>query len=460
VVGGNQLADAVSEPNFRSKTAMTKRFHFRTLMRRFLCVWHRLPLIASVTLVLAFTANANAAFTGTGGMKLEGVNISGGEFTPDEIPGSHGINYAFPSTVEMDYSSSKGMTVIRVPFLWERLQQTANGPLDPKELWLLDRVVNYANSKGLSVILDPHNYGAYRKMTIGVLGGQPNSMFADFWSQVATHYGNNPQVIFGLMNEPVGSAMTSTTWAASAQSAIDAIRATGATNLILVPSTYWEHAENFVRLDAADMVKISDPANNFSYEVHQYLDYDGSGSHPDFPSASDSVATLSGLTQWLVANNRTAFLGEIGVTSDPGALADLDAMLKYMHANATAWTGFTYWTAGAWYPANYMFSVEPHNGVDTAQMLTLMANLGNKAPTLMPAPIPTPTPTPAPAPSQLCTYIPPVFSVGCLLIDRFGIVDPILAVSILTDTFWFRQNMPAKAARYFAALTDTTQVKG
>ncbi len=118
------------------------------------------------------------------------------------------------------------------------------------------------------------------------------------------------------------------------------------------------------------MINITDPGNNFSYEVHQYLDSDGSGTHPDFLSVSDSVATLSGFTAWLKANNRTAFLGEIGVTSAPGALADLSAMLQYMHANSDQWTGFSYWTAGAWYPQNYMFSVEPQNGQPTPQMTT------------------------------------------------------------------------------------------
>jgi len=36
-------------------------------------------------------------------------------------------------------------------------------------------------------------------------------------------------------------------------------------------------------------------------------------------------------------------------------------------------------------------------------------------------------------------------SVGCILIEDFGIYEPILSVSILTDTFWFRQNSPAQA---------------
>ncbi len=49
-------------------------------------------------------------------------------------------------------------------------------------------------------------------------------------------------------------------------------------------------------------------------------------------------------------------------------------------------------------------------------------------------------------------YIQPAPSAGCLLISRFGILDPILAVSILTDTFWFRQNLPGQAAGYLAEL--------
>jgi nanoRNase/pAp phosphatase (c-di-AMP/oligoRNAs hydrolase) len=45
-------------------------------------------------------------------------------------------------------------------------------------------------------------------------------------------------------------------------------------------------------------------------------------------------------------------------------------------------------------------------------------------------------------------------SVGCLLIEKYRVFDPILAVSILTDTFWLRQNMPAQAAHYLGILSE------
>lgn len=51
-------------------------------------------------------------------------------------------------------------------------------------------------------------------------------------------------------------------------------------------------------------------------------------------------------------------------------------------------------------------------------------------------------------------FIQPASSAGCLLIDHFGILDAILVVSILTDTFWLRQHMPAQAAVRLAKLVE------
>lgn len=365
--------------------------HFRA---RFWCV-------AVLTVALALSISSMAASAGPSGMELEGVNISGAEWAPQTLPGVCGVNYIYPTISELDYFSSKGMKIIRVPFSWERMQPVANGPLEPTELGRLDAVISAATARGLSIVIDVHNYGAYKNITVGVPGGQPNSMFADFWRKMAVHYINNPKVIFGLMNEPVGSTMTATTWLASAQAAIDAIRSAGAGNLILVPSTYWGHPVNFVELNASVMINVKDPANNYSYDVHQYLDYDGSGTHTDCLSVSDAVATLTSFTDWLRTNHRTGFLSEIGVPSYSAALASLGAMLQYMHSNADVWTGYTYWSAGPWWQ-NYVFGVEPVNGQDTPQMITLINNLGSAMlatdPPVITSPPATDSPSPTPTP--------------------------------------------------------------
>lgn len=49
-------------------------------------------------------------------------------------------------------------------------------------------------------------------------------------------------------------------------------------------------------------------------------------------------------------------------------------------------------------------------------------------------------------------YVQAAPSAGCLLIARFGVYEPILSVSILTDTFWLRQNLPAQAIDSLCAL--------
>ncbi|HNM50454.1 MAG TPA: hypothetical protein PKN86_12145, partial [Candidatus Obscuribacter sp.] len=74
------------------------------------------------------------AIAGNGGMGLQGVNISGGEFNGQMVPGVYNTNYVYPSVSELDYFRSKGLTCVRVPFSWERMQPNANGPLDLTEL--------------------------------------------------------------------------------------------------------------------------------------------------------------------------------------------------------------------------------------------------------------------------------------------------------------------------------------
>ena len=63
------------------------------------------------------------------GSFLLGVNLAGAEFGSN-VPGTFGTDYTYPTHAEIDYYASKGMSVIRLPFLWERVQHTKNGALD------------------------------------------------------------------------------------------------------------------------------------------------------------------------------------------------------------------------------------------------------------------------------------------------------------------------------------------
>jgi len=79
---------------------------------------------------------------------LLGVNLPSATFGAQNLPGTFGTDYTYPTHQDVDYFASKGMDVIRLGFEAERVQPNTNGPLDPAELARMDDIVNYAASKG------------------------------------------------------------------------------------------------------------------------------------------------------------------------------------------------------------------------------------------------------------------------------------------------------------------------
>jgi Cellulase (glycosyl hydrolase family 5)/Tryptophan-rich Synechocystis species C-terminal domain len=299
---------------------------------------------------------------------LFGVNLSGAEYDPGGT--LEGTNYIYPSDAEIDYYASKGMTVIRLPFLLERVEPVAGGPLSTTELGYIDNVVNYAASKGIDVILDPHDYGNEYGTVIGTTAAS-NATFANFWGELAGHFASASNVLFGLMNEP--NAVTPTQWLVSANAAIAAIRAAGATTQqILVPGTDWDGADTWVSSGNAQVLGsgIVDPSHNFAFEVHQYLDADGSGTSSTVVSTTIGIERLTAITQWAEATGNKLFLGEFGVASDPTSLTALNNMLGYMAQHTDVWEGGTYWAGGPWL-GSYMYSIESTDGIDKPQMKVL-----------------------------------------------------------------------------------------
>ncbi|HEX2912692.1 MAG TPA: cellulase family glycosylhydrolase [Chloroflexia bacterium] len=317
---------------------------------------------------------------------MTGVNLAGAEFTPNAIPGTYGVDYQYPTQAEVDYFMSKGLKTFRLPFLWERLQPGKFGAFDQGQFNLLDGFVSYVTGKGATVILDPHNYARYYGQLIGSKD-VPVEVFADLWSRLAGQYKDNPRVIFGLMNEPTN--IQTQVWVAGTNSAIRAIRATGAKNMILVAGSSADHAYSWSQkwngtAYGGQMLGISDPANNYAFELHQYLDVDASGTFEKCVSGNIGSQRLQDFTQWLRQNHKRGFLGEFGSASNPTCHAALDDMLNYVEQNGDVWRGWTYWAAGPLWQ-NYLYSLEPLNGTDRPQMAILEKHLNGPAIPVPPA---------------------------------------------------------------------------
>jgi endoglucanase len=253
------------------------------------------------------------------------------------------------------------------------MQRALNGALDAGEARLLDDTVAYATQRGATVVLDVHNYASFAGQPIGS-AGVPTDALADLWRRLAARYKDNGRVVFGLMNEPKG--LPTETWLAAANQAIAAIRGSGARNLVLVPGNGWSGAHSWFSRgygtpNATVMQRIADPADNFAYELHQYLDKDFSGTRAACRSASIGAQALEKVTQWLRQHRRRGFLGEFGAGGDATCLAALEGMLAFMAQHDDVWIGWTYWAAGPW-PRDYFTSLEPVDGVDPPQLAVLL----------------------------------------------------------------------------------------
>src|SRR5690349_18786250 len=115
------------------------------------------PLLHILTMLALAAGFAGSA----GAVQYTGVNLSGAEFGEGSLPGTYGSDYTYPTQTEVDYFKGKGMNILRLPFRWERLQQSLNAALDTSESNRLYSFVSAATAKGVYVILDPHNYARY-----------------------------------------------------------------------------------------------------------------------------------------------------------------------------------------------------------------------------------------------------------------------------------------------------------
>jgi endoglucanase len=116
------------------------------------------------------------------------------------------------------------------------------------------------------------------------------------------------------MNEPHDVDIT--LWAATVQEAVTAIRKAGATTqMILLPGTDFTGAQTFISNGSAgNLSAVTNPdgtTTNLIFDVHKYLDVDGSGTHLECVS-NHIEDTFVPLAAFLVENRRTAILSEIG----------------------------------------------------------------------------------------------------------------------------------------------------
>ena len=295
---------------------------------------------------------------------VRGVNLAGAEF--GHLPGRVNFDYFWPTENEISAYSNRGVRIIRLPFMWERLQPKLTADFDQEESALLDAAVASITEKGIICLIDPHNYAQYVKNGKHFPIGSPQvpiTAFVDFWSRISLKFKDNPRVWFGLMNEP--HDIRADRWRDIAELAIGAIRNAGATNKVLVPGTAFSTARTWISSgNAKAMLSFNDPANNFAFEVHQYLDANSSGTSGVCAKGSGSNRLLE-FEHWLksLPHPTKGFLGEFAggdsaILGQKDCAPELTSLVEEVEQHRDLWLGWAVWGGGSQWAPDYHFRLE------------------------------------------------------------------------------------------------------
>jgi len=317
-----------------------------------------------------------------------GVNLACGEF--GSTPGVYNTDYTYPRVAELDYYKSKGLTLIRMPFKWERVQHDVAGSLDTNlDIMKIKEFVQAAQDRGISVILDMHNYARRKVYDKSFVIGQTDALtienFVDVWIKLANEFKGYSNIYgYDIMNEPHDLGTVS--WLKVSQAVVDGIRSVDDHTPIIVEGNAWASSGSWPT--SSDSLKyLTDPANNIVYQAHCYFDSNSSGVYTSSYGnevVSDMIyyIRLKQFVEWLKTNNKRGMIGEFGVPgNDTRWLTMLDRSLTYMKDNNIS---ATFWAGGPWW-GTYKLSIEPSgtvgNYVDKPQMTILKKYGTNDIPT-------------------------------------------------------------------------------
>jgi endoglucanase len=197
-------------------------------------------------------------------------------------------------------------TLVRAPLSLEPGRNetgTANGygyEDKPDENWsLVKEVADAAIAKDIYVIVDWHSHFAHEKTDLA------KEFFTN--PKLAGQYGNNPNVIFEIYNEPTGNS-----WApvkTYANAVIKAIRDAGFKNLILIGTPYYS-----AQVNAGISDLPTDPENNYAFVFHFYANSHKIDEKPYFATSG----TYRSLLQSVLNVNRPIFVSEYGIYDADG----------------------------------------------------------------------------------------------------------------------------------------------
>jgi endoglucanase len=242
-----------------------------------------------------------------------------------------------------------GDNVVRV-LLSENYWDSNDCAYAPGYAGAVDQVVNSITSRGMVAILSLHNNsttpcgpsGQYR------MADAPGSI--TFWQSVASRFKSNPLVAFDLFNEPYGITWDQwlnggplvgaygVTWqAAGMRQMYDAVRQTGAGNLVFVSGNNWANDP------PSGTYLLGGP--NVVYAAHAYT---CPSSAPPNCASPDPYNVPAFLRAWApLAATDPVMVTEFG-WPDPGGSAYVQSVINWAESLNIGWTAYGWYSGGAY----------------------------------------------------------------------------------------------------------------
>ena len=341
------------------------------------------PTVSTTSGELGISVSGNHLINQDGDtVTLDGVNRSGTEYQCAQGSTNGEIGSAIFSGPS-DASSiaamkTWGINAVRVP-LNEDCWLGING-IDPAYSGAnyqnaIMQYVQLLNAAGIYVILDLHVTAPGATLAVGQEPMPDADHSITFWTQVAAAYMNNPAVLFDLFNEPYPSSTTTSPpttagrwncWlnggsacglpyvAAGMQTLLDAVRATGSRNVVMIGGlNYADDLSAWLEYEPVD------PLNQIAASWHSY----------DYNSCTNTACWESTIEP--VAEQVPVIAGEIGETDCTSSYVDpLMAWMNQMGISYLAWA----WTTSA-SCGGYPSLITDYDGTPTAYGAGVEANL-------------------------------------------------------------------------------------
>jgi endoglucanase len=230
-------------------------------------------------------------------------------------------------------------------------------------LQVMDKIVNYAGSIGLKVILDRHRPDSGGQTALWYTSSVPESTWINDLTALANRYQGNPAVVgIDLHNEPHdpacwGCGDTTIDWRLAAERAGNAVLAANPHLLIFVEgvqtfngSSYWWGGN--LQGAGAYPVRLNVP-NQLVYSAHDYATSVASQpwfTDPSFPSNMAGIWDKN----WgylFESNTAPVWVGEFGTTlASTTDQVWLKTLVTYLRATSTYGADSYQWTFWSWNP--------------------------------------------------------------------------------------------------------------